>query len=681
MERMCRRFRNEPSAALTFMGKIIGAVLIYLLAIIVITWIACGCSGMQRKIEKLTKSNVNAGVAIDNADRTKRVGADEVDSIVNSAKYHLGLKGGSQSSLQSDLSPAIDTLGGGEPLIMNAIKEEATGDLVASDNLKPIVVQARFSHVAERQGLINISFFIIIPKELQDPAWQVRFFPKFFWGSDSLRLDKIYITGKDYRDAQLKGYERYNKFLNSIIPDSVDFVGAFTREVLLRRFAERNLKYMGSDNAGESERVGGAVSQKSDSWGITEDEAIEYYTKYWLVNSNNKKKSRLRDVFKKYVKDPLDKEGVRLDTVVLDTNGDVEFRYVQTLKTKGDMRKVKLAFTGGIYSSGRELYKMPSGDSLTFYISSIAQFTDKTPLYKKKIIERRAYVNTMAFIDFKAGRWNIDDSLSNNAEELKRIKGNFDTLLANDNYVIDSIVVTASCSPEGSYSLNTALAEKRAESIKKFFNSYVGKRVEGKQIIFTSRYISEDWNALEKLIASDYSLRERSFLLECFKINDLDKREMALAKSQDYRYLRECFYPLLRRINFNFALHRKGMIKDTIHTTEVDSVYSLGVKTLEERDYKKAIEILRPYRTINTAIAYMCLNYNHSAMDILERLNPTATRNYMMAVLYVRLGEEKKALKLFLSSVDMDHQMKYRGNLDPEISSLVLKYALFKSQD
>lgn len=659
---MCRRFRNGPSSALTFTDNIIGSVLIYLLAIIVITCIVCSCSGVQRKIDKIAKSNVNAG-------------------IVNFAKLHPELKGGAQSCLHSYSSPAIDTLGECEPLIMNTIKEEATGDLVVSDNLKPIVVQARFSHVAERQGLINISFFIIIPKELRDPAWQVRFSPKFFWGSDSLMLDKIYITGKDYRDAQLKGYERYNKFLNSIIPDSADFVGAFTREVLLRRFVERNLKYMGSDNSGKSGRTGGTVSKNSDSRGVTENDAIEYYTKYWLVNSNNKKKSRLGDVFKKYVKDPMDKEGVRLDTVVLDANGDVEFGYVQTLKYKKDMRKVKLAFTGGIYLSGRELYKMPSGDSLTFYVSSIAQFTDKTPLYKKKIIERRAYVNTMAFIDFKAGKWNIDDSLYNNAEEIKRIKGNFDTLIANNDYVIDSIVVTASCSPEGRYSLNAALAEKRAESVKKFFNSYAGRRTEGGQLIFISRYISEDWNALEKLIKADYSLRERSFLLECFKINDLDKRETALAKTQDYRYLRECFYPLLRRINFNFALHRRGMIKDTVHTTEVDSVYSLGVKMLEERDYKKAIEILRPYRTINTAIAYMCLNYNHSAIDILERLNPTATRNYMMAVLYGRLGEEKKALKLFLSSVDLDRQMKYRGNLDPEISSLILKYALFKNQD
>lgn len=659
---MCRRFRNGPSSALTFTGKIIGAVLIYLAAIIVIVCIVSGCGGVQRKIVKIARSNVNA-------------------RVVNFADSHPEFKGGSLSSLQSDSSPAIDTLVDGEPLIMNAVKEEATGDLVASDNLKPIVVQARFSHVAERQGLINISFFIIIPKELQDPAWQVRFFPKFFWGSDSLKLDKIYITGKDYRDAQLKGYERYNKFLNSIIPDSADFVGAFTREALLRRFAERNLKYAGRDNAGQSGCVVGAVNKVSDPWGITENDAIEYYTKYWLVNSNNRKKSKLGDVFNKYVKDPLDKEGVRLDTVVLDANGDVEFRYVQTLKAKRDMRKVKLAFAGGIYSFGRELYKMPSGDSLTFYISSIAQFTDKTPFYKKKIIERRAYVNTLAFIDFRAGMWNVNDSLSNNAEEIKRIKGNLDTLLANHDYVIDSIVVTASCSPEGRYSSNAALAEKRAESVKKFFNSYAGKRTDGGEIRFTSRYVSEDWNTLEKLIATDSSLKDRSFLLECFKINDLDKREMALAKTQDYKYLRECFYPLLRRINFKFALHRKGMIKDTVHTTEVDSVYSIGVKMLEERDYKKAIEILRPYRTINTAIAYMCLNYNHSAMDVLEGLKPTAIRNYMMAVLYGRLGEEQKALKFFLSSVDMDRQMKYRGNLDPEISSLVMKYALFKSQD
>jgi hypothetical protein len=645
---MCRRFRNGPSAALTFTGKIIGAVLVYLLAIVVISWIVSGCSGVHGKIKRLSKSNVNAGIAIDNP------------------KSHLTLSDVSQSSMQSELSQTIDSVDSGEPLIMNAVKEEATGDLVASDNLKPIVVQARFSHVAERQGLINISFFITIPTELQDPAWQVRFFPKFFWGSDSLRLDKIYITGKDYRDAQLKGYERYNKFLNSIIPDSADFVGAFTREALLRRFAERNLKYIGN-NFG--------------SWGITEDDAIDYYTKYWLVNSNNRKKSKLGDMFKKYVKDPLDKEGVRLDTVVLDANGNMEFRYVQTIKAKRDMKKVKLTFTGGIYACGRELYRLPSGDSLTFYISSIAQFTDKTPLYKKKIIERRAYVNTLAFINFRAGMWNVNDSLSNNAEEIKRIKGNLDTLLANHDYVIDSIVVTASCSPEGRYSLNSVLAKKRAESVKRFFNSYTGMRTDGGEIRFISRYVSEDWNTLEKLIAADSSLKEKAILLDCFKINELDNREHALSKSKDYKHLRGHFYPLLRRINFHFALHRKGMVKDTVHTTEVDSVYALGVKALEERDYKKAIEILRPYRTLNTAIAYMCLNYNHSAMDVLEKLSPSATRNYMMAVLYGRLGEDKNALKFFLSSVDMDRQMKYRGNLDPEISSLVLKYAPFKNQD
>ncbi|MCI1721161.1 MAG: hypothetical protein LKM37_09210 [Bacteroidales bacterium] len=606
----------------------------YILVIILVAWIAADCSGIHRRIGRLEKSGAAANVAIDNGGQ--HINVINPDSLV--------------------IEASMDS---GEPLIMNAVKEDSTGDMIAADNLKPIVVQARFRNVAERNGMVSIAFQITVPEAMQDPFWQVRFFPKLFWNSDSLRLDKIYITGKNYRDEQLKGYEKYKRFYNSIIPDSSDYVSAFTREALLRRFAERN--FNGKNNCD-----------------VTEDEAVEYYTKYWLVNLNNRRKSRLGEMYKKYVKDPIEKEGIRLDTIIMGVNGDILYRYIQTLRAQKDMRKVKLSFDGGVYADGKELYKMPSCDSLTFYVSSIVQFADRNPFYLSKVVERRVNVNTLAFIDFRAGKWNIEDTLFNNEEEIKRIKGNFDTLVANNDYVIDSIVVTASCSPEGSFMQNAILAGKRAASIKKYFYNYLNDGKLHENPVMCSHSIPEDWKRLEVIIRADSFLIDKPDVLKCFEISNPDIRERALSKTKDYSYLRAHVYPLLRRINFSFCLHRRGMIKDTVHTLVVDSVYMKGVEALEERDYKTAINILRPYRTLNTAVAYMCLNYNHSALDILENLKVSAQRNYMMAVLYGRLGDEKEAVKYFLSSVQMEPQMKYRGNLDPEISSLISKYRLLE---
>lgn len=639
------------NGAFAFTGKIIGLVLAYLLAIVIIICFAVCCSSMHSKIAGLEKKSISANISVDNFDN-KSAGADRPASP-------LGNKAFGNEAFNHMF--AEDSSTSGESLIMNAVREDSTGNIIATDNLKPIVVQARFRNVAERDGIVKFAFYITIPAVMQDIAWQVRFFPRLFWESDSMSLDKIYITGKNYRDRQLKGYEKFKKFCSSIIPDSSDFVKTFTRTALLRRFAQRNLGGKGVCD-------------------VTEDEAVDYYTKEWLVNANNRKKSRVGEMYGRYVKDPLDKEGIRLDTVVENANGSLQYRYVQTIKAQKGMRKLKLAFDGEIYKSGRVLYKMPSCDSLVFYVSSIVQFADNEPFFLKKVIERRVCQSTLAVIDFKAGHWDVIDTLFNNKEEIDRIRGNFDTLLSNKDYIIDSIVVTASCSPEGSYGSNAALAQMRAKSIRKYFYDYLSgsSRAGAENLLLISHSVPEDWNRMKVIVQADTSLKDRRSVLKCFEIENQDAREAALSKTRYYRYLREHVYPLLRRINFKFSLHRKGMVKDTIHTAVIDSNYTRGVEALKSRDYKTAIEILRPYKTLNTAVAYMCLNYNHSAMSILEGLKSSAQKNYMMAVLFGRLGDEKKAVKYFLSSVEMEPLMRHRGNLDPEVSSLIAKYGLFK---
>ena len=160
------------------------------------------------------------------------------------------------------------------------------------------------------------------------------------------------------------------------------------------------------------------------------------------------------------------------------------------------------------------------------------------------------------------------------------------------------------------------------------------------------------------------------------RVPDLDSREELLGRERFYPYLRGTLYPRLRTVAFDFHMHRKDMVKDTIHTTVLDSTYMRGVNALLNMDYDAALALLRPYEDFNTAIAYMGLDRDLSAMDILSRLKPTAPVNYLLAILYARLGNEQEAVSHYLQSCRQEPSYVHRGNLDPEISQLIKTYRL-----
>ena len=151
-----------------------------------------------------------------------------------------------------------------------------------------------------------------------------------------------------------------------------------------------------------------------------------------------------------------------------------------------------------------------------------------------------------------------------------------------------------------------------------------------------------------------------------------DKVENSLSHMPQYRYLRERIYPKLRSVSFDFYLHRAGMVKDTVQTTQLDSVYMEGVQALRNLDYKKAVSILRPYDDYNAALAFMSAGYNHSALDVMGRLkNDDPKVCYLMALVLSRLELYDEAMKYFELSLAYDPYMEHRANLDPEMAVLV----------
>jgi tetratricopeptide (TPR) repeat protein len=155
-------------------------------------------------------------------------------------------------------------------------------------------------------------------------------------------------------------------------------------------------------------------------------------------------------------------------------------------------------------------------------------------------------------------------------------------------------------------------------------------------------------------------------------MKDPDRVEARIASMPEYRYLRENVYPKLRSVRFDFHMHRTGMLKDTVHTTELDTVYMAGIEALKSLDYKKAVSVLRPYDDYNAALAFMSADYNHSALDVLGRLDDTDPKVcYLKAMVLSRLGLHDEALKYYDLCLAYDPYMRHRANLDPEMHLLV----------
>lgn len=183
---------------------------------------------------------------------------------------------------------------------------------------------------------------------------------------------------------------------------------------------------------------------------------------------------------------------------------------------------------------------------------------------------------------------------------------------------------------------------------------------------------------MAELIDADslIALPELEILHKSMEIHDPDAREASLRGLACYPYLRKNIYPRLRIVRFDFHLHRKGMVKDTIHTTIPDTIYKQGVQAIRDREYEKALDLLLPYHDYNTAVACLSLGKNHSAMEILGQLEPTPQTNYMLAVLYSRFGDDRNAVQHYLNACSADRNYIFRGSLDPEISSLIKNYNL-----
>ncbi|MBR3501240.1 MAG: hypothetical protein IKO04_07570 [Bacteroidales bacterium] len=278
----------------------------------------------------------------------------KIDHIRSSAQTaSLALPAMSEEKVEQIRHTKLDDLivsdeSGRQTYIMNAVRDEATGEMVATEQLRAAVLVARFRNVAERLGMVDMEFLIVVSDSLQDPRWQLRFDPVMYVMEDTLRLEPVLITGEDFRRGQLRGYDKYDRFLRGLSRDSTLFVDH-----------DQAVKFLDRTSA------------------LSREEVEDHYSRRGLKWLNARKVSRKEQLRRRYIKVPIEPEYARLDSVWCGSHPFI-YMYSYRMPTRPGLRKVTVSMDGAIYEQDRLICELPSSEPVTFYISSLSSLADTT---------------------------------------------------------------------------------------------------------------------------------------------------------------------------------------------------------------------------------------------------------------------------------------------------------------
>lgn len=373
--------------------------------------------------------------------------------------------------------------------------------------------------------------------------------------------------------------------------------------------------------------------------------------------------------FNRFVKFPYP-EDVRLDSLV-EGRSIVTYYYSQEVKTDETSKKMLVTLQGQVLAVDDSAYRLPPSDTLSYVVSSMLSFVDTIPRCRIKVVDKFVTVEDRNYIQFFVGDTRVVDTLGDNRRQLDKITGLMRQIVEQQEFWVDTITLTAASSPEGAYAFNERLSQGRAAALKRYLVRRYGRSID---TILTVRWVAEDWQELTNRIRTDREIGNRDAILELIAWEkNPDRREQAIRQQfpKEYAYIRSVIYPQLRAVNFRYNLRRKGMVKDTIHTTELDPTYARGVELLQKRKYAKALYILNDYNDRNTVVAHLSLDHNERAMELLATMPKDAVTEYLRAIACSRLGRKAEGREHFLEACRLDGRMEYRGNLDPEIAELL----------
>ncbi len=458
--------------------------------------------------------------------------------------------------------------------------------------------------------------------------------------------------------------KKFNKNAQSLVLDSEDFKLNYMK--LPAKFRE----------AYESGRTLDDIMNNV----MTEADSVEIAANRYMfeaIAENEMKSTRKEEVAKELIPFPYE-EGMRLDSIV-ETNREFIYFYKQDHPVTIGLKKLRLTMNTRVDAIDRSRYIMPPADTISYYISSLAQLADTSLIFKRTKLHRDAYNRQAIYPKFVAGKADFNLNYGNNRTEINNVLNTYRAFTKDNMFEMDSIIVKVSTALDGSYDNNYTLSEKRAKSIKNYFVKSLSGEIKNAENVIKVEFTGEDWNTLAHQVQRRNDIMNKTQILAMLEgAIHPDETEKQIKKDfpDDYKTIRDSIYPLLSRADFEFNMHRPNMTEETMVDVQERPNYEKGLKLLLDREYWKALEILSDYPDYNTALCLVCMGYNAKAKEVLDNLPETGNNEYLRSILSIRSGKDQEAIDHLMRSCEMDPSKVYRAPLDPEVSALIRKYSL-----
>lgn len=424
------------------------------------------------------------------------------------------------------------------------------------------------------------------------------------------------------------------------------------------------------------------------NYAVTEKDSAKianYRYEFEKIALNEAAIKRKDDIFRELVRYPLENEiDYRIDSIV-DPRYNFSYYYHQDFPVTPGLKNLRIIMRGKVQAVDYSSFTLPVIDTLSYFISSMVQLADESLVNKKTKLYKNMFSSMQSQLKFAPDKTNFDPNYADNKNELKKLRDAYNTFTTYNpetkrgGYNMDSINFKVTTSLDGRWNYNYELSEKRAESLKKYLVNNTFSDINNASSIFKWRAGGEDWNTLAKNVNKRNDLPNKSQILTMItEATNPDNVETDIKKTypQDYKIIKDSIYPLLNKVDLVLNMSRPNMVASDSIQIEVQEGYDEGLKYLQNRDYWKALDILSKYPDYNLGLCLTCMGYNAKAYELLNKLPQTGNTEYLLTIVSARLGNEQEATEHLLKACKMDNSKIYRIQLDPEVSSLVSKYAL-----
>lgn len=394
-----------------------------------------------------------------------------------------------------------------------------------------------------------------------------------------------------------------------------------------------------------------------------------------MIAENELKKAQKEEKFKELVQFPFRKD-VLMDSII-NPEKDYIIHYKERIPADISLKQFSVILTGKVNAIDMSSYVIPRTDTLSYTVMSLSQLADTSLMYARTEIKRNEVENITAYTEFQPNDPTFDVRFGKNRAEIAKITNLYNTITKSPDFVIDSITITASSSLDGPADKNMALSKKRANSIKEYLTRALPKQADVNNLVKTIS-IGEDWKTFGEEIQKRNDLLYKKVILETLKdIKDPDEYETQIKRNfrGDYKIIQDSIYPLLRKIDVGFFMHRPDVEKDYVKK-ELDPNYQKGLELLQNRKYEEAMDILFEYNDYNTALCLACLGDRDKAITLLSELPSTAHTEYLLAILHLPTKNETKVLQHTTKALRLDPSIATRSDIDEDIKALIKKYGL-----